>query len=61
MSKKKKAPKPDGYDELLGDLVNLIQQFKAKTRVKAKPVKNAAKNSQAPKRLPAKKPKGGQS
>lgn len=60
MSKKKEAPKPDGYDELLGDLVSLIHQFKTKTGFKVKPAKNAAKKPRTPKQLPSKKPKGGQ-
>ena len=60
MSEKKLLPKPEGYDELLGDLVDLIRQHQSKAGGKGKPTQVGTKKS-ATKKLPAKKRKGGQS
>lgn len=61
MSKKKLPPKPEGYDDFLGDLVDLIRQHQSKAGGKAKPKQPATKKSPTPKPLPAKKRKEGRS
>jgi len=60
VSKKKLLPKPEGYDELLGDLVDLIRQHQSKAGGKAKSTPIVTKKS-ATKKPPAKKRKGIQS
>ena len=57
MSKKKPSPKPEGYDELLADIVGLIRQSQAKTSAKARLAKPANTKAVAPK-PPRKKPGG---
>jgi hypothetical protein len=59
VSKKKLPPKPEGYDEVLGDLVDLIRQHQSKAGGKAKPTPVGTKKP-ATKKHPAKKRKGGQ-
>jgi len=53
VSKKKLPPKPEGYDELLGDLVDLIRQHQAKST----PIVTKKSVTKQPS---AKKRKGGQ-
>jgi len=60
VSKKKHMPKPEGYNELLGGLVDLIRQYQSKAGEKEKPTPVSTKKS-ATKKPPAKKRKGGQS
>lgn len=59
MSKMKLPPKPEGYDELLGGVVDLILQYQSKAGGKGKPTQVGTKKS-ATKKLPAKMRKGGQ-
>ena len=59
MSKKKLLRKPEGYDELLGDLVDLIRQHQSKAGGMAKPTPIVTKRL-VTKKPPAENRKGGQ-